>query len=209
MGHLDLVMQKGFQTGDWSEITMLGNDGEALYALNLLCDRIPGDQLYEITLDVYTKSRVPFPKKRILDLRRVRPADYLKELPENLANADPIVIYRATLSGDIAEVKKEISWTTDRNTALFFYGRNIHIGCKDVHLYRGTIEKSKIIAYTNMRNEFEVLQHMSVKNIEEVTVSMPEVKAVMDKHAQEFEKQWEEILRSYQMEQDKEKAGGE
>lgn len=207
MGHLELVARKGYQTGDWSEITMLGNDGEALYALNLFHDKIPGDQLYEITLDAYTKSRVPFSKKRILDLRRVRPADYLRELPENLANADPIVIYRATLSGDIAECRKEISWTTDRNTALFFYGRNVHIGLKDVHLYRGTIEKSKIIAYTNRRNEFEVLQHMGVRNVEEVAVSMPEVKAVMDKHAQEFEKKWEEILRDYQMDQDKEKAG--
>ena len=78
MSHLDLVMQKGFQAGDWNEITILGNDGEALYALNLLHEKIPGDQLYGITLDVYTNSRIPFPKKRILDLRKVRPSDYLK-----------------------------------------------------------------------------------------------------------------------------------
>lgn len=193
MSHLDLVMQKGFQTGDWSEITMMGNTGEALYALNLLHDRIPGDQLYRITIDVYTDTRIPFPKKRILDLRKIRPSDYLKELPERFADIDPITIYRATLSGDIAEVKKELSWTTDIDTALFFYGRNIHIGLKDVHLYQGTIEKSKIIAYTNQRNEFEVLQHMSVRNIEEVSVSMSEVTAIMDKHAKQFEKRWEEV----------------
>lgn len=193
MSHLDLVMQKGFQTGDWNEITMLGNDGEALYALNLLHEKIPGDQLYGITLDVYTNSRIPFPKKRILDLRKVRPSDYLKDIPEELADIDPVVIYRATLNGDAKEVRKEISWTTDKDTALFFYGRNIHIGFKEVHLYRGTIEKSKIIAYTNQRNEFEVLQHMSVRNIQEVSVSMSEVTAIMDKHAKQFEKRWEEV----------------
>ena len=193
MSHFDLVMQKGFQTGDWSEITMLDNTGEAIYALNFLHDRIPADQLYRITLDVYVNSRIPFPKKRILDLRKVRPSDYLKDIPEELADTDPVVIYRATLNGDVAEVRKEISWTTDKDTALFFYGRNIHIGFKDVHLYQGTIEKSKIIAYTNQRNEFEVLQHMGVRNVEEVSVSMPEVTQIMEEHAKEFEKHWGEL----------------
>lgn len=207
MNHLDLVMQKGYQTGDWSDITMLDNAGEALYALNLLHEKIPGDQLYGITLDVYTNSRIPFPKRRILDLRSVRPSDYLKDIPEKLADIDPIVVYRATLSGDAREVRKEISWTTDKDSALFFYGRNIHVGFKEVHLYQGTIEKSKIIAYTNQRNEFEVLQHMGVRNIEEVTVSMPEVKSIMDKHAQKIEKEWEEITSLYQIQQDNERAG--
>lgn len=207
MDHLDLVMQKGYQTGDWSDITMLDNAGEALYALNLLHEKIPGDQLYGITLDVYTYSRIPFPKRRILDLRKIRPSDYLKDFPEKLADIDPVVIYRATLNGDAKEVRKEISWTTNKDTALFFYGRNLHIGFKEVHLYQGTIEKSKIIAYTNQRNEFEVLQHMGVRNIEEVTVSMPEVKSIMDKHAHEIKKQWEEITCNYQMQHGNQKAG--
>lgn len=178
MSHLDLALQKGFQTGDWDEITLLGNTGESLYALDLVHDKIPSNQLYEITLDIYTDSRVSFAghKKRILELRKVRPDDYLKELPEELRQTDPLTVYRATQSMADRKIGTEISWTTNKNVAIWFYQR---FPSESRHLYKATISKDKIIAYTNRRNEFEVLQHQGVRNIEEITVSQEDVNRAM------------------------------
>lgn len=173
MSNLDLVLSEGFQTGDWSGIMLLDNTGDALFALNVAHDSIPPEQLYEITLDVYTNSRIPFTgcKKRIIELRKVRPADYLKELPEELEQVDPLTVYRATPSSIDQKIGTELSWTTNKDVAVWFYQRLLG----DKHLYKATIFKDKIIAYTNCRNEFEVLQHRGVKNIEEVAVSQEDI----------------------------------
>lgn len=173
MSHLDLVLSKGIKTGDWSGIMLLGNTDDALFALNVAHDRIPPEQLYEITLDVYTNSRIPFTgcKKRIIELRKVRPADYLKELPEELEHIAPLTVYRATPSSIDQKIGTELSWTTSKDVAVWFYQRLLG----DKHLYKATIFKDKIIAYTNCRNEFEVLQHRGVKNIEEVSVSQEDI----------------------------------
>lgn len=177
---IDVALRKGFQTGDWSGITLLSNMGDALYALNAVHERIPLEQLYEITLDVYTNSRISFTgcKKRIIELRKVRPDDYLKELPEELEHTDPLIVYRATSSSIDQKIGTELSWTTNKDVAVWFYQRLLG----DKHLYKATIYKDKIIAYTNRRNEFEVLQHRGVKDIEEVTVSQEDIDRAIEAH---------------------------
>lgn len=181
MSCVDLVLRKGFQTGDWSGITLLGNTGDALYALNVAHDRIPPDQLYEITLDIYTNSKIPFTgcKKRIIELQKVRPDDYLRELPEELKSINPLTVYRATSSSIDQKISTEISWTTNKDVAVWFYQR---LFTESKHLYKATIRKDKIIAYTNCRNEFEVLQHRGVKDIEEVTVNQEDIDCAIKAH---------------------------
>ncbi len=132
---------------------------------------------YEDTIDAYINVKRPVFKEEIIRLKKIRPADYLKELPEDVIDIDPIYIYRSSLSADLSEVRKEISWTTDVDTALLFYWRNIHAGFQNVHLYNGVIEKAEIIAYTNRLNEFEVLQYGSVQSIKEIPVLLSEVES--------------------------------
>lgn len=177
---IDVALRKGRQTGDWSGITLLDNTGDALFALNVAHDSIPLEQLYEITLDVYTNSRIPFTgcKKRIIELRKVRPDDYLKELPKELEHTDPLTVYRATPSSIDQKISTELSWTTNKDVAVWFYQRLLG----DKHLYKATIYKDKIIAYTNCRHEFEVLQHRGVKDIEEVIVSQEDIDHAIATH---------------------------
>ena len=37
------------------------------------------------------------------------------------------------------------------------------------HLYKGTISANKVIAYIGSRDEFEIVQYRSVKDLEEIT----------------------------------------
>ena len=96
---------------------------------------------------------------------------FLEDPPEELEHIDPLTVYRATPSSIDQKIGTELSWTTSKDVAVWFYQRLLG----DKHLYKATIFKDKIIAYTNCRNEFEVLQHRGVKNIEEVSVSQEDI----------------------------------
>ena len=54
-----------------------------------------------------------------------------------------------------------------------------------LHVYTGTISRNKIIAYTNERGEFEVIQHGSVKNISELHPTEKEVKEAIAWHCKD------------------------
>ena len=82
-----------------------------------------------------------------------------------MAEQKEITVYRAG-EEPIEKAKYRISWTTDINTALFFL--NDYIERHAAHLYTGKIKPGKIIAYTNDRDESEVLQYGSVYDIQEL-----------------------------------------
>lgn len=87
------------------------------------------------------------------------------ELPEEYRQLDSITVYRA---GDepIEEAARRISWTLDFDRAYWFLHE--YNGRHAQHLYRAELNTSDVIAYTDERNEAEVLQYMSVYNVMEI-----------------------------------------
>lgn len=79
---------------------------------------------------------------------------------------DSLKIYRGV---GVSRNEKGLSWTNDKNTALWFAQR-FNYGDKHGYLLEGTVCKKDILAYFNTRNEKEVLVDYkkvnSIKNIE-------------------------------------------
>lgn len=87
------------------------------------------------------------------------------ELPEEYRQLGSITVYRA---GDepIEEAARRISWTLDFDIAYWFLHE--YNGRHAQHLYQAELNTSDVIAYTDERNEAEVLQYMSVYNVMEL-----------------------------------------
>lgn len=122
--------------------------------------------LFDLIIDVYTNDGYDFPKEIIQKAKRIA-----KCVPENhrlqgLPEGDTITIYRGTApstKADARRIKSAISWTTDKKTAIRFADRyKATVGKGSV--WSGTISRNKIIAFTQCRNESEIIQHMDVQN---------------------------------------------
>lgn len=61
-----------------------------------------------------------------------------------------------------------MSWTLWRDVAEWFAERHEHYGQGTQHLYKATISTDDVIAFTNARQEFEIIQYRGVKDIEEI-----------------------------------------
>ncbi len=137
-----------------------------------------------ITIDVY--SMAPYrsiSKKKIINLKKIRPSDYLRDLDPALTDKNPIIIYRG---GN--ETRKEainsFSWTTNLATAIWFYAKKLHtyeqFGSGEAPvIWTGQIYKKDIIATDNDREEFEIFQHGSIKNLEEMCLTDEEIKSAL------------------------------
>ena len=127
-------------------------------------DEIPDELKYDFAIEAYINHGDNYPevRKAVRHARKYgRP-----ELPPEILAAEKITVYRAG-EEPITECKKRISWTTDKDTALFFL--NTYIGRHATHLYKAEIKTADIIAYTNARNEKEIMQYNKVFNIKELT----------------------------------------
>lgn len=131
-------------------------------------DEIPDELKYNFAIEAYTNhgDAVPAVRHAVRNAKKYgRP-----NLPAAMAAADHITIYRA---GEeiITKCKYRISWTTNKDTALFFL--NTYAGRHASHLYKAKIKPADIIAYTNDRKESEIMQYMKVYDIEEITPENP------------------------------------
>lgn len=139
--------------------------------------------LYQCILNVYTHDGYNFPKKMILKAKQLS-----KNIPDSIRYNDlprtkEITVYRATASSP-EQAKNEISWTTNKDVAIWFAYRYHEVNSAnlpDLHVYQGTIDYDKIIAYDNDRSEFEVMQHRNVRNITEIFPTDEEIKDVFDR----------------------------
>ena len=61
-----------------------------------------------------------------------------------------------------------LSWTLWRDVAEWFAERHEHYGQEKQHLYKATISADDVIAFTNSRREFEIIQYRGVRDIEEL-----------------------------------------
>ena len=118
--------------------------------------------LKDFTKDVYDE---------ILDIvkngKDFRPGDWNKELPECVRNEITFTVYRAGKESiDVAA--ESMSWTLWRDVAEWFAERHEHYGQGTQHLYQASISADDVIAFTNGRQEFEIIQYQGVRDIEEI-----------------------------------------
>lgn len=59
-----------------------------------------------------------------------------------------------------------MSWTLWRDVAEWFAERHEYYGQGMQHLYKATISADDVIAFTNGRQEFEIIQYQGVRDIE-------------------------------------------
>ena len=124
---------------------------------------IPDDLKYRFAIDAYIHhgDSIPAVRKAVRSALRYGKPD----LPKELAVQEEIVVYRAG-EEPIQKAKYRISWTTDKEVALFFHNEwnNRHAN----HLYQARIKTKHIIGYTDEREEKEVLQYRRVYDIKEI-----------------------------------------
>ena len=147
---------------DWKEFIHLGlGMYEIMPDAFMFYDEVPDNLKYNFAIDAYLNhgDSMPAVRKAVRGARKYG----ARNLPKEVAERDPITIYRAG-EEDITKCKYRLSWTTSEDVALFFLDewRGKHAR----FLYKGQIHPKDIIAYTNDRNEFEVIQYRKVFNIE-------------------------------------------
>lgn len=163
------------KSGDYSRLAMwFGNTAEygcmnARDALLMMYPEIPKSQKYQVVFDVFTMLKQPASDllDLVLDVRKYRPDKILDPLRELTDPSGNLIVYRG--SG-----KKErypqysMSWTLNKDIAVFF-ARDYWLTRTQknaYYIYRGVINIDDIIHYTNDREESEIVQFNSVKNIQ-------------------------------------------
>lgn len=151
--------------GEWENFCKLAlTVFEVMPDAFLFYDQIPDNLKYNFAIVAYTHhgDSIPAVRKAVRGARKYGKAN----LPTELQTQETVVIYRAG-EESIQKSKYRISWTTSLETALFFL--NEYRGKHASHLYRAKIKPADIIAYTDDRNEKEVIQYNKVFDIEDVT----------------------------------------
>ena len=130
---------------------------------------IPKPIQYQIAIRLYTDKGDMYDE--ILDIvkngKDFRPVDWNKEMPECVRNETTFTVYRAG-SESIDEAAESMSWTLWRDVAEWFAERHEYYGQGTQHLYKATISADAVIAFTNGRQEFEIIQYQGVRDIEEI-----------------------------------------
>ena len=147
-------------------------------------NRMAPEDRYWKTLEIYSGDIFGFPKKYLIALKSIKPNDYLKDLPNELTDVDPITVYRGTDALEsVGTVRSGISWTINKNVAIWFSQRF----CTTGKVFAATIEKKKIIGFITSRNEDEVVQHCNVKNVVEIIPTQEEIRGAIEAHAKSIE----------------------
>ena len=158
------ILLDHFKKGEWDAFI---NTALAVWEVMPLAfslyDSVPDKYKYDFCIQAYIHHGDSIPAVR----KAVRSAlKYGKPtLPEEIASADYVTVYRAG-EEPIEKAKYRISWTTSREVALFFL--NTYGGRHATHLYKGKIKPHKIIAYVDDRNEKEIMQYANIYDIEEL-----------------------------------------
>ena len=130
---------------------------------------IPKPIQYQIAIDLYTDKGDLY--SEIMDIvkngKAYRPDDWNKEMPECVRNETTFTVYRAG-EENIDDAAESMSWTLWHDVAEWFAERHEHYGQGTQHLYKATISADDVIAFTNERQEFEIIQYYGVREIEEI-----------------------------------------
>lgn len=182
-------ISKAFANGDEDKasqiIQMCGNDRhEAQVMLQRYYKMFKDPSIYfDLIQEVYIKDGYDFPKKPMIKAKGIS-----KEIPESkrlkgLPEGNPVTIWRGVQD---KVSKTDISWTADKRVAIWFANRYKMIG-KPYSVYEATIQREKIIAYTDELSEREVLQHMNVENIHKIDIPDDEWNLALSEYIAEKE----------------------
>lgn len=164
--YLDEIEQYA-QSGDWDGVCSMIQHLPFIMEVgfDLYYDRIPDNMKYEFVTELFTHNgdHCANIRKALTEVRKYGSP----ELPDWMKGKEAITVYRGCGSS-INTVGDGISWSTNRKVAEFF------ANCCTVkrrvrgHVYEAKIHPEDIIAYTDDRNEQEVMQYGKVFDIREV-----------------------------------------
>ena len=126
-------------------------------------DQLPKKYRRDFVINCYMHhgDRVSGCRKAVRGL----PKNGINELPPEYAVLPEITVYRAG-EEELKKAPYRLSWTLDIDIAHFFLYE--YKGAHASHLYKATIKPCDVIAYTDDREEQEVLQYRYVYNIIEL-----------------------------------------
>ena len=166
-----LKAEEAMLNGEWDSIRSFSfGEAEAGAIVLKIGQRIiPKPIQYQIAISLYTDKGDMYDE--IVDIvkngRQHRPNDWDKEMPECVRKENTFTVYRAGKES-IDKAADSLSWTLWRDVAEWFAERHEHYGQEKQHLYKATISADDVIAFTNSRREFEIIQYRGVKDIEEL-----------------------------------------
>ena len=108
---------------------------------------------------------MPIVRNYVRQARKYAPIE--KRIPAEMIGLSEIEVYRAG-EESLNRAAYRISWTTSLDVAKWFYDRAAARSQPQRHIYKGVIKPEKIIWYTDGRQEKEVMQYNSVRNIIEI-----------------------------------------
>lgn len=152
------------QRGQWQEFIKTAlSVYEILPEAFSFYNEIPDNLKYDFAIRAYINHGDSLPEIReaIKNARKYGSP----ELPPELLTQEAITVYRAG-EETAQEAAGRISWTTDIKSALFFF--DTWTGRHAKHIFTGMIKPCDIIAYTNERDEHEIIQYNGVYNIQEI-----------------------------------------
>ena len=166
-----LKAEEAMLRGEWESVSqyICGYAEAGAIVLQIGKNIIPKPIQYQIAIDLYTDKGDLYNERLdiIKDGNEYRPDDWNKEMPECVRNETTFTVYRAG-EESINDADESISWTLWRDVAEWFAERHEHYGQGTQHLYKATISADDVIAFTNERQEFEIIQYYGVREIEEI-----------------------------------------
>ena len=148
--------------GDWERFcTIALLNPEVMAPAFVFCRKMPEEYRRDFVISCYSDHGDSLPACR--QAVRELPKNGKHELPEEYRDLPFITVYRAG-EEDISKAKYRLSWTLDLNTAVFFM--DTWVGKHAQAIYKAKIKPEDVIAYTNDRNEREVIQYRKVYDIE-------------------------------------------
>lgn len=166
-----LKAEESMLHGEWDSISkyICGYADTGAVVLQIGKYVIPKSVQYEIAIELYTHEGDMY--SEITDVvkngKEYRPDDWNKEMPECVRTETTFTVYRAGKES-INEAAESMSWTLWRDIAEWFAERHEHYGQETQHLYKATISADDVIAFTNERQEFEIIQYQGVRDIKEI-----------------------------------------
>ena len=154
---------------DWEEVSGLLELNPDIMAegFALVYRRLPNKYKHSIPVQCYTHNgdHMPIVRKYVRQARKYVPIE--KRIPAEMICLPEIEVYRAGAE-PLDKAAYRISWTTSFDVAKWFYDRAVARRQPQRHIYKGVIKPEKIIWYTDGRQEKEVMQYNSVRNIVEL-----------------------------------------
>ena len=166
-----LKAEEAMLRGEWESVSqyICGYAETGAIVLQIGKHIIPKPIQYQIAIELYTDKGDMY--SEILDIvkngNEYRPDDWNKEMPECVRNETTFTVYRAG-EESIDDATECMSWTLWRDVAEWFAERHEYYRQGKQHLYKATISADDVIAFTNSRQEFEIIQYRGVKDIEEI-----------------------------------------